>query len=327
MDNVFDNILTQWASEDGATLSTFDGIVGTAQREFANFDEVRASADGVRLVRIPEADDDVLVFPITPIRRVDALHIRNHNTSQRPYRHSHDFFELVYYKRGGGCQIAGEDGSDCRLCRAGDVCVIPLGVPHAMSRPKEGDVILKIDVPRELFVSALPPECVPSFIDVRVADVGFDALVVRLICEFCSERALRERICEHLAALALLALADRNGESDESQRLLDDFFERRGLNATLADYARERSFSVDYAAKTVKRASGKTFSQHAEERKLRRAAELLVGGDMPVEAVAAECGYRSPSGLYKRFSAVYGMTPGQYRDAFGIVGSGKSKRG
>ena len=47
--------------------------------------------------------------------------------------------------------------------------------------------------------------------------------------------------------------------------------------------------------------------------RLQKAAELLADTDLIIEEVACQAGYKNSSGLYKRFQAVYGMSPGEYR--------------
>jgi AraC family transcriptional regulator len=48
-----------------------------------------------------------------------------------------------------------------------------------------------------------------------------------------------------------------------------------------------------------------------------RVETLLTRTDLPVEAIAAQCGFADPSHLSHRFSAVYGLSPRAYRAAGG----------
>lgn len=49
--------------------------------------------------------------------------------------------------------------------------------------------------------------------------------------------------------------------------------------------------------------------------RIERAKELLTQTDTPVGDVVSEVGYQSASSFIRKFKAVTGMTPGQYREA------------
>ena len=60
--------------------------------------------------------------------------------------------------------------------------------------------------------------------------------------------------------------------------------------------------------------------------RVRRAQELLEGTDLPVEAVAARCGFATAAGLRKHFCRRLGATPQQYRRTF-LAGRGERLAG
>lgn len=47
--------------------------------------------------------------------------------------------------------------------------------------------------------------------------------------------------------------------------------------------------------------------------RVKRAAELLTSGDLPVSQIGALVGYRSTAYFCNQFKAAYGMTPEEYR--------------
>lgn len=94
---------------------------------------------------------------------------------------------------------------------------------------------------------------------------------------------------------------------------LDIYLENNLKNARLSDFAAYVGYNPDYVSRVLKRETGDSFKEAVETEKLAYAKVLLSTTDMSVERVAAECGYANASGLYKQFTATYGITPAQYR--------------
>jgi AraC family transcriptional regulator, transcriptional activator FtrA len=73
----------------------------------------------------------------------------------------------------------------------------------------------------------------------------------------------------------------------------------------------ERTFARRFRAET-----GIPPAQWIRQRRIEHARELLEITGLPVEAIAARCGFGSALALRARFSQAVGVTPGQYRQAF-----------
>ena len=95
----------------------------------------------------------------------------------------------------------------------------------------------------------------------------------------------------------------------------DDYFPNDLKQASLDHFAREYGYTPAYASRSVKRQTGKKFSELLCKYRMQRAAELLSSSDMSVEDIAFEIGYKVPSALYRQFKAHFGMTPNEYRNA------------
>jgi AraC family transcriptional regulator, transcriptional activator FtrA len=74
--------------------------------------------------------------------------------------------------------------------------------------------------------------------------------------------------------------------------------------------------SVRTFARRFRAETGVPPAQWIRQRRIEHARELLELTDLPVEAVAARCGFGSAVALRARFSESVGVTPGQYRQAF-----------
>ncbi len=85
--------------------------------------------------------------------------------------------------------------------------------------------------------------------------------------------------------------------------------------ALLASKARleERTF-----LRRFRKATGTTAIDYCQRLRVGKAREMLQFGTLPVEAIAWEVGYGDPGAFRKIFVRVTGLTPGEYRQRFGV---------
>jgi AraC family transcriptional regulator len=58
---------------------------------------------------------------------------------------------------------------------------------------------------------------------------------------------------------------------------------------------------------------GKPLRRHSLEVRMRRAAELLKSGTLPIKMIAFDCGYSEVSNFYRDFRNIHGISPKQMR--------------
>ncbi|HEY2224020.1 helix-turn-helix domain-containing protein [Actinomycetospora sp.] len=97
---------------------------------------------------------------------------------------------------------------------------------------------------------------------------------------------------------------------------LDWARERLDRPVEVRDWAHAAGTSPRTFARRFRDATGETPLQWLAAERVRRAQELLEGTDLPVEAVAARCGFVTAAGLRKHFGRRVGTTPQQYRRTF-----------
>ena len=68
-----------------------------------------------------------------------------------------------------------------------------------------------------------------------------------------------------------------------------------------------------YLARSIKSATGMTFSEYITTLRTSYAAKLLTTSDEPLDLIGTLVGFRSKSAYYRAFSAAYGCSPSEYR--------------
>lgn len=92
MEGTFAAILSRQEREDAAAAHSEAALRQAVCREFLNGEELLA-ASGLCLTDFFAAERTAL--PAVPVRTAAKFGIKKHTASQRPYRHGHDFYELI----------------------------------------------------------------------------------------------------------------------------------------------------------------------------------------------------------------------------------------
>ena len=148
MEDTFAAILSRQEREDAAAAHSEAALRQAVCREFVNGKALLAAADFC-MTDFFAAERTAL--PAVPIRTAAKFGIKKHTASQRPYRHGHDFYELICV-HGGCCRQ--HVGDAPLLLAQGQCCLLPPGAEHEMERCGRGDVILKLVIPPPLFAAA-----------------------------------------------------------------------------------------------------------------------------------------------------------------------------
>jgi AraC family transcriptional regulator len=89
--------------------------------------------------------------------------------------------------------------------------------------------------------------------------------------------------------------------------------ERYAHRVRVSDLARGSGLSPGHLAELFTRDVGVPPHRYLLERRLERAAELLVDSDLPITAIALEVGFGSGPHLSRAFRASTGCSPREYR--------------
>ena len=75
------------------------------------------------------------------------------------------------------------------------------------------------------------------------------------------------------------------------------------------------SVSEAYLSRIVKMTTGQGYMEYVEQKRMKRAEELLVGSACTMNEIADMVGYEYPNTFFKAFKRRYGVSPGTYRES------------
>ena len=96
--------------------------------------------------------------------------------------------------------------------------------------------------------------------------------------------------------------------------ILEYIQENYSENITLEDLKHRFFLSKNQIIRIFKKRTGYPPYEYLKRYRLTKACELLLGTSQNICEIAAQVGYHNASHFAAQFGAVYGMTPGEYRD-------------
>lgn len=303
--------------EEDNLIGTPDGILhDKLKNEFVNHEEIIRYLSDVMKKRPKDClhfdrfDSDELI----PVRHESEFKIRKHTTSQIPYFHAHDYYEIIYVLNGSSEQHIGERREEVRILK-GQACLLRPGIGHIMERTGDKDIIFKMHIPENIFIKSAPRD------DYKECEIFTDMSeqaeyqVLKLLEETNTDRKYKDNAI--INYLSLFLIEAERGEKPCYNRIVSevyDYIRNNMKNASLKDYSEKIGYNEVYVGKTIKKYALKSFTDILIDMRMKRVFELLEGTDMTVERIAEEVGYANLSGLHRQFMAFSGMTPAEYRN-------------
>ena len=151
----------------------------------------------------------------------------------------------------------------------------------------------------------------------RLASLDWDDPGERLFANELGHAALSHLLARHAGRAARGAI--RGGLAPALRRRLVDWLDARlAQPVTVGEMAAFCALSETHFAHMFRASFGAAPHEWIVARRIERAAALLRARQaLPLAEVARATGHASASHLVRRFKAVWGMTPGQYRTAAG----------
>ncbi len=220
---------------------------------------------------------------------------------------------------------------ETRLIPPGGAFIMPGGVPFGVRLESELDTVhfylrrAVIDELAEELAAGAAVEITPGLgaLDPLLEQIGLSlreqlhdaspagALYVDHLARAAAARLIRAHSTARLPAAPPPRGA---GLSERQLRRAIDYLEAHlDRDPGLPDLAAAAGLSPVYFARQFKRATGLPPHQYLMRRRLDRARRLLAAGDLPIAAIALDCGFCHQEHLTRLFRRHCGTTPAAYR--------------
>jgi len=251
--------------------------------------------------------------------------------------HTHDYVEVVYMCAGSAIHIV--DGREIHL-RQGELLLLSQRAVHAVRRAEFSDVSVNFIVLPDFFNTTLSVlgreesplrrflvDCLcgektgPGYLHFGVEGVKtIENLVENLIYTLLEDKQNPEKTSQLTMALLFLHLTEYAGSVHASEPQQSAVLQ--ALQYVETDYA-QGSFQKlctllncepSWLSRQIKTATGKTFTQLQQEKRLSQATFLLKNTKTNIAEISVTVGYENISFFHRLFRKSYGCSPKAYRE-------------
>lgn len=92
-----------------------------------------------------------------------------------------------------------------------------------------------------------------------------------------------------------------------------DYIEKNARTCTLKETALLFNYHPKYLSQLIKQTFNKTFKEIQTEQRMKNAIQLLRYSELSIAEISQNVGISNVSQFYKNFSALYTLSPNEYR--------------
>ncbi len=254
--------------------------------------------------------------------------------------HSHNYVELIYMAAGKTKHVINNE-KPLEL-KKGELLFLNQHVTHSIEKAEEQDIAVNFIVLPEFFdtsfsmigednvlgkflaTSLRQTKAEMSYLHFAVADVlPVQNLVENMIWGILEEQPNNRRIGKISMGLLFLQLLNytQRLELPENQQggsvlVLEALreVEENYQNANLSALAVQHGVSLAYMSRLVKEATGASFKQLLQKKRLAKAEQLLRETQLPVQEIIHLVGYENTSYFYRIFAKKFNCLPTECRE-------------
>ena len=266
----------------------------------------------------------------------ENIKVKEYCQSRPEREHQHDFIELIYIKSGHALQKI--DSFEYKVSH-GDLLFVNYSQTHSFApdgyikyvnillEPKflsneliDSDSIMTLFA-HSMFAEFSEPEeftsqCV-RFSGKELCDI--DMIIEMMITEYKDKKTGYSSILHGCVRILFTKLLRRLNYCDEKNfnEIMPDILEYIDRNCSerilLSDIAAKSFYNPAYFSRLLKQYCGKSFSVYIKEKRIGKAASLLLKSNVTIEQVMQQSGYSDRKLFYKHFKEIYGVSPGEFR--------------
>lgn len=147
-------------------------------------------------------------------------------------------------------------------------------------------------------------------------------IIGKLLKEETNNSILSESTMKLYMGLLIIELIKNTDKIQQNEGVLQNqylviealtYIEEKYQNGTLNELAEKLHQSMSSLSKNIKKATGYTFKELLQEKRLSKSKILLETTDLSIKRIIEEVGYDNISYFYRIFKEKYGMTPKEFR--------------
>ena len=263
------------------------------------------------------------------------ISVRKHTRFVHFPEHTHDYIEAVYMCSGETTHII--NGKKIKL-REGDLLFLGQNARQEILPAGEADIAINFIIQPAFFdktLEMLGAEETPiknflirslfddeyqGYLHFKVAGVlPVQNLIENLIWTLTSNTFGKRNINQTTMGLLFMQLLNHTDklshDSREDKAIMDIFryIEENYKDGSLTEAARLLHYDFYWLSHEIKNRTGKTYTEHLQEKRLSQAAFLLKNTNLSVEEIAISVGYENKSYFHKIFTERFDTTPRKYR--------------
>ena len=292
-----------------------------------------------------EVDGDLYYLPkshVVDSRKLlesgKAIQIRTHTRFVHFPAHTHNFVELIYMCSGSTTH---KINGDLITLREGELLFLNQNATLEIYPAGENDIAVNFIILPAFFDYALTMlgdddnyirdfllDCLKSehedvsYLHFQVADVlPIQNLMENLIWTLHHEQVNKRSIHQVTMGLLLMHLMNvtdkvhvgRNQKDQELMMVVYRYVEEKYRDGELSELAQMLHYDLHWLSRTIKRLTGKTYTELVQAKRMRQAAYLLQTSRLSVGDIALAVGYENISYFHRLFQKTYQMSPRKYR--------------
>jgi AraC-like DNA-binding protein/mannose-6-phosphate isomerase-like protein (cupin superfamily) len=254
-------------------------------------------------------------------------------------KHRHNYIEIIYMCQ--GVTVHTVNGGERVELSSGELLFLNQHAFHEIEPAGEEDIAVNFIVLPEFFdivmdligqdnilssfiLSALMKDSDEvSYLHFKVSDVlPVQNLVENLVWNIVNRQPNSRNINQHTMGLLLLCLLNHTDRIVREQpkqydnlliiSLLKEI-EENYKSISLTEFAGRNHQPVRYISRIVKQYTGSTYKELLQQKRMKKAVQLLNTTRLPVGDIITAVGYDNTSFFYRCFRQTYGISPGEYR--------------
>lgn len=262
------------------------------------------------------------------------INVRAHTRFVHFPEHTHDYIEAVYMCSGQTTHII---NGEKLVLSEGEIIFLGQNVTQEILPAREDDIAVNFiihpsfmgktlemlgaeETPiKNFLLSCLFGKENQGYLHFKVEGIlPIQNLIENLIWTLINNVPNRRNINQTTMGLLIMQLINHTDrlvyESREDKALMDIFryIEENYKDGSLTDASEKLHYNFYWLSHEIKDRTGKTYTEHLQEKRMAQAAFLFKNTDLSVEEVALSVGYENRSYFHRLFTEKYGISPKKF---------------